>query len=289
MESGNNQSIELCVVCKEPLAGAEPQLPKDAIRTDESWESWKKYNEDLNITYEEWKNRKELGDKWRGRFSEWKRISQKHEECERRYERLFQSHVPKRFLWSPPLAPTEGNKRAIEAIKRRVKNNEKSKGLFLYGDVGVGKTHLLARYAQYLILKEGEDVIWWDTAGLFITLKNNFGKRYEEDEESEIESIINRAIWARWLFLDDLGREKPSDWTHEVLFHIVNSRYEDKKNTIVVASNFSPQQLVERIGDPIVSRIIEMCEEPIKIIGEDWRIKKVLGERNNPQSPANKI
>lgn len=298
MESGNNQTIQLCRICKGPLEEPEPVKPDGAIVVPDkwSWEEWKEYkqrydpdNPDKNLGFEEWDKRRAIGNEWSKKHSEWKRIKEKHEECERRYDKLFQSHVPQRFWWSSPLTPTEGNKQAIEVIRRRIRNNEKSKGLFLYGDIGVGKTHLLTLYARHLILKEGDDVVWWDTARLFITLKNNFGKRYEEDEENEIESIIRKAIRTHWLFLDDLGREKSSDWTHETLFHIVNSRYEEERNTIVIVSNHSPSQLAERISDQIVSRLIEMCEEPIKISGEDWRLKKAGGEENNPQSPAEKI
>jgi DNA replication protein DnaC len=40
-----------------------------------------------------------------------------------------------------------------------------------------------------------------------------------------------------------------------------------------ISSNLSLKQLGERVGDRIVSRIVEMCEI-IKIEGDDRRLKK---------------
>lgn len=279
MESGNN-IISKCTICGEIPPGSEPQRPNGTIVGYETYQEWVKYwkkagdNKNANMSSQEWLGRKELGDKWRKIYFEWKRIHDIHAECEDRFQRLRSSTIPIRYRSAGPLSPTLGNQQALAAVEERKRTNKNTQGLFLYGDIGVGKTHLMALYAKYLILYRGENLIWWDTASLFTTLKNNFGKKYFENENDSNEEIIKRAIRTDWLFLDDLGREKASDWTHEVLFHVINSRYENNRNTIVISSNYSPVQLADRIGDQIASRLIEMCGDPTKITGEDWRLKK---------------
>jgi DNA replication protein DnaC len=60
------------------------------------------------------------------------------------------------------------------------------------------------------------------------------------------------------LILDDLGAEKASEWVAETLYILIDDRYGNMKPT-VFTSNYSPSELAERLGDRIVSRIMEMC------------------------------
>lgn len=204
-------------------------------------------------------------------------------ECDKRFELLQQSGIAKGWWWIKAPKLTEGNKTAISEVNNRLENIKRGQGLYLFGDVGIGKTHLASYLGQQLIIKKGLRVIWWDVARLFTTLKMNIGKNhgyYGQDinygpDNKDNDSIISWAIKSPYLFLDDLGREKSTDWTHEILFHIVNSRYENKNYGIVVASNLNPSQLASKVGEQIVSRLFEMCGEPIKLTGEDWRLKSI--------------
>ena len=56
--------------------------------------------------------------------------------------------------------------------------------------------------------------------------------------------------------LDDLGREKASDWTGELVYALVNARYENKLPTLVT-SNLSPSELVASPYWPAISRLAE--------------------------------
>ena len=83
------------------------------------------------------------------------------------------------------------------------------------------------------------------------------------------------------LILDDIGAEKPSEWVQETLFILVNYRYEQMLPTIFT-SNCGLDELEERIGKRIVSRMVEMCR-CISMDGEDWRLKqrRQMMERHN--------
>jgi DNA replication protein DnaC len=57
----------------------------------------------------------------------------------------------------------------------------------------------------------------------------------------------------------------------EQLYSLVNERYEQQRS-ILVTTNLSVPDLEEQIGARTVSRIVEMCGDPLPLFGEDRRI-----------------
>jgi len=153
----------------------------------------------------------------------------------------------------------------------------KEKGLFLFGDYGVGKTYNVYALAKCLIMDD-VDVWVFNLPRLLNIIRTSFSKQeaYNEDtgsttyafvkDMSGIEELIRKEI----LIIDDIGAEKPSDWVAEILYYLINSRYENMKTTIFT-SNLSLDKLSDRIGDRIVSRIAEMCDVH-EIKGVDRRL-----------------
>lgn len=82
------------------------------------------------------------------------------------------------------------------------------------------------------------------------------------------------------LIIDDLGKEKPSEWGLEKLFTIINSRYENNLPAIIT-TNYNQNTLIERISlngevetvKSIISRLYEMCYLA-QINDVDYRIKR---------------
>ncbi len=56
----------------------------------------------------------------------------------------------------------------------------------------------------------------------------------------------------------------------EQLYTIVNARYEEQRS-LVITTNLDPEQLAEQLGPRIVSRIREICGDPVLMKGEDKR------------------
>ena len=140
-----------------------------------------------------------------------------------------------------------------------------SRGIRLTGNYGTGKTHLSAAIINRLA---GQGI-----AGVFVVvpeLLDAIRKSYDSKEAQE-EEIIKIAETAPLLVLDDLGAEKPSEWAREKLYIIINRRYEDMLPTIIT-TNCTTAELIDRVGQRIVSRIIEMTA-PYKIEGIDYRMR----------------
>ncbi len=169
---------------------------------------------------------------------------------------------------------TSENKKALNKAKEYADNYIKKieKGsLFITGGVGTGKTHLAASIANELIRNEIPVVF-----GTLINLLNDIKDSYSSDGEKE-GYIIERYSKVNMLIIDDLGKERPSEWTLEKLFTIINNRYENNL-PVIITTNYNRDKLRERlsnnknyeIADSIISRLYEMCKG-IAIYGNDKR------------------
>src|SRR6185312_11256028 len=82
--------------------------------------------------------------------------------------------------------------------------------------------------------------------------------------------LLDRLGAVDLLHIDDLGAENQTDWVLEQLYSIVNARYESER-AILTTSNLMPEELGERLGARTVSRLEEICGEPLPLFGEDRR------------------
>lgn len=170
------------------------------------------------------------------------------------------------------------NIKAFETAKRFVQNfetaNSRGTGIIFYGSYGVGKTHLACSIANELI-KMQKSVIFGSTIKLLGIIKKSYKNESEEDESKIISEFINCDV----LIIDDLGKEKPSEWGLEKLYYIINERYEHNK-PIIITTNFSENQLIDIFTveknkssiEAIISRLKEICLS-IEIFDNDYRYK----------------
>lgn len=101
------------------------------------------------------------------------------------------------------------------------------KGLFLYGDTGVGKTYLMALYANQQA-KRGYSVCFVTMSRLLNEIKQTFN--YKSD--TEVETIMSQLSTCDLLVLDDIGSEAVTQWSRdEILFTILNNRMEANRMT----------------------------------------------------------
>jgi DNA replication protein DnaC len=135
--------------------------------------------------------------------------------------------------------------------------------LLLLGQTGVGKTYEAYGAARALAVS-GVYAQWAVTtaADLYAALRPRFGV----DSEAEFRKYRD----ARLLLVDDLGAErKPTEFTEEINFRLINHRYEHHLPTLMT-SNVEPKDLAARLGDRVISRLAEMCER-VAIKGNDRR------------------
>jgi DNA replication protein DnaC len=167
-----------------------------------------------------------------------------------------------------------------------VREMQNDQGLLLMGPCGAGKTHL-AVSALKEIVQRGHSGLFYDYRELLKEIQDSYNAESQSTEMSVLEPVLKVEI----LVLDDVGSSKPSPWALETVGHILNTRYNEKRVTILttnfldadaatapapaarVAGMRAPtfeDTLTDRVGKRIRSRLYEMCRT-IEMSAPDYR------------------
>lgn len=154
------------------------------------------------------------------------------------------------------------------------KMKDTRKGIYIWGGIGSGKTHTI--YALKEKTSEALKVVSMlrNTTELLRDIRTDFDRPWNMKLKEEETIMDLKGL----LFIDDIGAEKMTEWVAETFYLILNHRYNEMLPTIFT-SNFPPDQLAERIGDRIVSRIIG-SSDVVKLDGEDRRLNTYALEGN---------
>jgi DNA replication protein DnaC len=156
-------------------------------------------------------------------------------------------------------------------------------GLLLTGSIGVGKTHLAVGILQALVAERGATGLFFDYRDLLKQVQNSYNRQVSATELEILAPVFDAEV----LVLDELGASKPTDWVWDTVAHILNTRYNDRRTTIITTNyaNAGPlgteagprgvmreETLGDRIGERMRSRLQEMCVV-VEMQGEDFRQK----------------
>jgi DNA replication protein DnaC len=142
------------------------------------------------------------------------------------------------------------------------------RGLWLMGDTGTGKT-TLAMLVSKTALQESHSVAIYSLPKLLARIRRTYDS--EPGGDSYL-AFFERLTSVDLLHIDDLGAEKRSDWVLEQLYALINERYESQRS-MLVTTNLDQQQLEEQIGPRTVSRLVEICGDPLPLFGPDQRVQ----------------
>lgn len=144
-------------------------------------------------------------------------------------------------------------------------------GLLFMGPCGVGKTHLAVALLQALAEK-GVDCLFYDFRELLKAIQASYNPVSQTTEMQVLAPVLETEV----LLLDDLGASKPSDWVFDTVAHIINTRYNDQRVTLLTTNYLdrpatpSDYTLADRIGERMRSRLYEMCRV-VRLEAEDFR------------------
>jgi DNA replication protein DnaC len=113
-------------------------------------------------------------------------------------------------------------------------------GLLLMGPCGIGKTHL-AVAALKRIVQRGHSGLFYDYQDLLKEIQGSYSAESQSTEISVLEPVLKAEI----LVLDDLGSSKPSLWAIEMVGHILNTRYNAKRVTIITTNYLDPEFMAD--------------------------------------------
>ena len=147
-------------------------------------------------------------------------------------------------------------------------------GIYLYGDSGGGKTHLMACMINRLS-KDLQPCLITNFFDIMKAIKETYHSFTGESEAK----LLAKLCEIPFLFIDDLGTENLVAYgedkaVQEKIYDIINRRYAEKLPTIF-SSNLSPKQLVEKgLWQKTVDRIVEMCPAVMYVkTSQSYRLK----------------
>ena len=198
---------------------------------------------------------------------------------------LVAAGVPPRYLDCrfDTFVARQGTQKALQAARDVVARDRS--GLVLCGPAGGGKTHLavamLAELVERWLEAYPTQAIEQEREGtMYVTRRPELRVRLvsvpafldllrSRIRFADAVDPLPELIAADLLVLDDLGREKVTDWASERLYVLVNERYNALRPT-VVTSNYGPDILADRGYDAIVSRLAEGARAVV-ITADDYR------------------
>ena len=177
------------------------------------------------------------------------------------------AEIPRRFEKSTVRefeVGTAAQLAARDAIASWVKKYELGgAGLYLYGPVGTGKTHLGCAALKGLSPR-GIWSLYRSLPELLLDLR----RAVRDGEESD---VLDALVDVPVLMLDDVGTERLTEFASERLHQLIDCRYTHRR-TLVVTSNISPANLGKHLSPRLASRLLEMCR-PVRVDGLDYRQK----------------
>lgn len=187
----------------------------------------------------------------------------------RRQQRMAAAGIPKRYEHCR-LDTFRDTSPVLRNAKKRVQefvdlwpSLPEGKGLLLMGGCGSGKTHLaVAALLEVIHTAKPGRVLFANFQDLIQEIQASF----DSDETPGKAEIMRPILEADLLVLDELGSQKPTQFVQDILYYVINTRYNEERTTIFTTNYLDhpaeakQERLEDRIGVRLRSRLAEMAD-----------------------------
>lgn len=175
--------------------------------------------------------------------------------------------IPERFkdrTLDSYIARTTGQEKALAFSKEYAENFDQvmkeGRSAIFVGKPGTGKTHLAIGIALEII-KQQRSPVFVTVQRLIRRVKDSWHTKNETESE-----VVDVFASPDLLILDEVGVQFGSEFEKQMLFDVLNERYEKLKPSILL-SNIPREQLSDYLGERVTDRL---RENGGKMIGFDW-------------------
>jgi len=167
--------------------------------------------------------------------------------------------------------PTPKTKQMFEVVRDYIEKYEQmdpdsySKGLAIMGNPGTGKTMLMCAVANSLLSK--------NIPAMFVISPELIADlRSAQLNNGDFEQKIHQLSTVKVLILDDVAKEKVTEWVSTQYFRIIDARYRAKLTTLFT-SNCDFDEIGEKLGEAVMSRLFSLTRgNQVVVSADNYRI-----------------
>jgi DNA replication protein DnaC len=207
------------------------------------------------------------------------------EQVQRRRSRRLSREIPKKFrnlgFEREPIPSIERSApsqlRDVRRFCTRIDEMlDRGRGMWFLGSPGTGKSHLAYLISQHALAANRSVAIYTGPR-----LLDEIRRTYSDEQAGSTLDLIDRLTSVELLHIEDLAVARPTEWVLEQLYNIINGRYENEKSIVFTCDltgdadepgEIRPDKLAAHITERNYSRLMEMCGDPIPLMGSDNRV-----------------
>lgn len=163
----------------------------------------------------------------------------------RRNEILFEDKIKKEYTFDSFVVGKNNREAHAAALSVCYYPGKFNNPLFIFGNSGLGKTHLLHAIGNYIKANKPEEKVLYIYSEDFVTLL------IEAMKNKTVEDVKEMIYSVDYLLIDDIQRLKQST-SQEIFFNMYNKLISDNKQ-IVITSDIHPTEL-KGIENRLISR-----------------------------------
>lgn len=193
---------------------------------------------------------------------------------------MGESHIPYYAAsWSFATMPATFSPSAVATAKRYANNKSVKRGLYLFGDLGAGKTSIAISIIK-AVMERQEDAMFIRECDLIERLRAAVARETEDGDD-----LLRIAKSVRWLALDEVGLEKPTAFVLGLFYKLIEARrslglytiFTSNHNLAALDAYWRPDGSAATEFHPgrrITDRIAEYCDG-VHVAGPNQRRKQL--------------
>lgn len=189
-------------------------------------------------------------------------------------KQIGESGIPERFqnrTLNTFKAENDGQRYALSFARSFADSLEAGpktgRGAIFLGLPGTGKTHLAVGVGMQL-MKKGHPVLFSTVMRAIRRIKDTWSRGSDESESQAVAALVFPDL----LILDEVGVQFGTETEKNLLFDVLNERYERRKSTLLL-SNLPLDQVRAYLGERVFDRMREDGGEVVTFAWESQRSK----------------